>query len=437
MSHPNQHSTDPNALKAVIQNFLQERLQSKLDKLNEDDDEERQTLTNAYQPEIWIADAARRVNQIQQVTHAIKFTHPDAKGTSLNLPGNDAAGELSVGTHTIRNQYIPDVVGNAAALDVNKFLRLEVDGKTILDRAMEGDTSLQAAFSSDSTQAQSWMSAFSEITNSKGGASSHKLAKQVYWPLGNGEYHLLAPLFPTSFVHDIWSTVREDRFSDSAKAARAARRAGEAHPHGYREYIDVVIQQFGGTKPQNISQLNSERYGENYLLSSCPPNWHSESIKPPLRMDSVFDGSFGRRKEVRELTRILRDYLSKVQTVNNVRIRDKRAELVAYTRDELLTYAAEIRSLPSGWSQHPECRLNIEEQCWLDPGRSKFDEFFASIYLRGDWQDGICERFANWLNARIRDSRESLPMGDAEALEWQTVLDKELRMIRMEINTDE
>ena len=438
-------------LQAAIGNFLQERLQPKLDeikrkeeKLEEDEADElrqlghkRQQLLDAYQPETWIADAARRVVQIQQVTHALKFTHPDAKGTCLNTPGNPDAGHLAVGTHTICEQHEPDVVGNAAALDVYKFLRLEVNGKTFLKRAIEGDPSLQSAFSADAKQAQSWMAAFAHITFSEGDLAAHKLSKQVYWPVVDGVYHLLAPLFPTSLVHVIWKTVREDRFSESAKAARDARKAGKSHHEGYREYPDLVVQKFGGTKPQNISQLNSERHGDNYLFPSYPPTWISERVRPPLRVKSVFDGWFGRRKRVRELTRILRDFLLNVRAVNNVRIRNKRAELVGHIRDELLQFAAELHELPGGWSLHEDCRLNPDEQCWLDPWRAEKDEAFASARGQANWQDAVCKRFANWLNARLTIPRTSLPMGEAEAREWRSVLDEELGMIRMEIDIND
>jgi hypothetical protein len=43
---------------------------------------------------------------------------------------------------------------------------------------------------------------------------------KVYWPLGEGRYHLLAPLFAIALVQVVWAGIREDRFSDEAKAAR-------------------------------------------------------------------------------------------------------------------------------------------------------------------------------------------------------------------------
>jgi len=427
-------------VRAEILRFLnEERLQPKLDKLKDGEEEAREKLIADHQPHCWIADAARRVSQIQQVTHALKFTNPDAKGSNLSSPGNPHADTLELGSHTLGESLMPDVVGNAAALDVYKFLRLTVEGQTLLDRAIQQDPVLALALSDDADEAARWMSAFATLPQPNGPPSSHKLAKQVYWPLGDGHYHLLAPLFPTALVHRVWSRIRTDRFSEEAKAAREARREQKAHPHGYREYLNLTVQNFGGTKPQNISQLNSERYGENWLLPSLPPSWHSEPLRPPLKTASVFARHFGRRPEVRRLTEALRDFLVRVADANsNIRIRNKRAELIADIRAELLQMAAELCELPAGWSRHKDCHLDLAERCWLDPGRATLeaiDEDFAINCRRGGWRNEICLRFGNWLNAAI--STDNSRMGEAEAIAWQRVLDDELRMLRLEIDNHE
>lgn len=461
--------TYANQIQAVIHQFLQERLQPKLDKLKkgeekerqkllddydsdsdplqqerlqfefnklkEGEDEKRQKLLDAHRPENWIADAARRVGQIQQATHALKYTHPDAKGTSLISQGNAAVGAAMIGTHTLNGAAVPDVVGNSAALDVYKFLRLEVDGKTLLMLANESNPALAAAFSSDGEEAQAWMDAFAGLTEPKGQPSSHRLAKQLYWPLGNGEYHLLAPLFPTSLVHRVYSGIREDRFSESAKAAREAHRNKLPFAHGYREYPNFAIQKFGGTKPQNISQLNSERHGENYLLASLPPVWNSPMIRPPLKVGSIFDHWLLHSRRITQLTRTLRQFLAKVQPANNIGIRNKRAELVALIRDEVMQQAAHLQDLPAGWSQHEECRLNRDECYWLDPSRGIGDEDFAAEHAASDWKENISHRFANWLNARL--NTDKAPMGDPEHEAWESNLGKELRMMREELGSHE
>lgn len=439
MTEPSNSPAPPGSVasvKAVINAFLQERLQPKLENLKPEEDEQRQALLRDYSPTNWLPDAARRVGQIQQVTHALKFTHPDARGSSLSVAGNPAVGEEIVGTHTVARSLAPDVVGNAAALDVYKFLRLSVGGKTILDLASMADPVLAAAFSDDLDLAKGWMVAFASLTEAKGQPASNKLAKQVYWPLEGRNYHLLAPLFPTSLVHGLWRRIREDRFSEEAKAAREARRNGLAHPHGYCEYPNVAIQNFGGTKPQNISQLNSERYGENYLLPSLPPNWKTAEVRPPLAVSSVFERIFGSRPRVRELVRILKEFLVSVEHAgSNIRIRNKRAELASLIRDEAFQYAAELRQLEPGWSALPDCLLNSAEQCWLDPERAEQDADFANLRQCGDWPDEICRRFGNWLNARL--TTPNTPMGAVEAAHWRDVLEGEMRLMRDEVADDE
>lgn len=429
------------SIQQVITQFLADRLQPKLEKIADDDCEQRAALLAAYAPKTWIADAARRVGQIQQVTHAIKYTHPDARGSSLYSAGNLHAKDTEVGTHTLGAALVADVVGNAAALDVYKFLNLTIGGYSILELATNNHPALTAAFSDEQKEAQAWINAFATLAEPKGKTASHKLARQIYWPLGNGHYHLLSPLFPTSLVHALWKRVREDRFSDDAKAAREARKIGAAHPHGFREYPELAIQSFGGTKPQNISQLNSERYGENYLLPSLPPNWHSPAVRLPLAVDSVFDRIFGNRPRVRDLVRTLRTFLESVIDYNNPAIREKRAELSTYLCDEALLYAAELRDavdtgeLDAGWTLDKRCQLNRAEQLWLDPLRCETDPDFAREYASDEWPDEICRRFGNWLNARL--TTEKLPMSAVEAEHWRRELKEEMRLLRRELTDHE
>lgn len=423
-------------VRQAIGEFIQTRLQAKLDKLKDDQHEERAKLLEAHAPEVWLADAARRVGQIQQVTHAIKYIHPDARGTNLFSAGNLHAGDQYVGTHVLRDVLEPDVVGNAAALDVYKFLRVEVAGRSLLTLALERHPALRDALSVDAAKAEAWMSAFAGLVEAKGKPASHTLAKQIYWPLGDGQYHLLAPLFPSSLVSAVWREVREYRFSDPAKAAREAARNKLPFAHGYHEYPNVVVQKFGGTKPQNISQLNSERYGENHLLPSVPPSWQSAAVRPPLNTESIFVRGFASQRSVRDAMDDLRSYLQRVKNVNNKPVREGRARRVQAVFDALLHYAVSLWGLAPGWTAETECRLSAEEQCWLDPQRSLLDEGFAERYRQSDWQDQVCRRFANWFNARLFDAGKGLSVGENEAFEWSRLLDQELTMLHRELRHD-
>jgi len=430
----NQTIAEPQpSLRQTIELFIRGRLEAKLDKLKPEEGDKRAELERSYEPSAWLADAARRVGQIQLASHIVKPLHPDARGTNLHVRPRPPTAPGLLGTHSVDpSQLADDVVGNAAALDVYKFLCLESDGRSVLAMARAVTPELLAALSQDRDEAKRWCTAFAGVTDGDTQVASHTLAKQLYFPVGDDSYHLLAPLFPTSLVHAAQTRMREDRFGDAAKSAREARSKGESFAHGYREYPNLAIQKFGGTKPQNISQLNSERYGENWLLGSLPPDWESEPAQPPLDCESVFGTRFGRSRRVRDLVRTLREFLERTAH-NNVSIRSYRAKLVEEICDEAHEYAAIVRSLPAGWSADPRCALHEAERHWLDPGRVVLDEDFSRAH-NGDWPSELGHRFASWFNEALRSKK--LSFSDSEHLQWQGDFAVELSTFQDSVEED-
>lgn len=419
-------------LRATILRFLQERRDGKLEKLAADDPQ-RQSLIAQFEFVTWIDDAARRVGQIQAVTHSLKATHPDARGTNFYRPPEGLTKHEAVGSHHLGTDFSGDVVGNAAALDVHKFLKVEYEGRKLLDLMLAGDGDLLSALSDDRAQAATWTQAFTGIVESRGKLASHTQAKQLYWliegrdPLEDASYQLLAPVYASSLAHRVFQTINGDRFSESAKLARQARRDGVFSEQGFREYPHLAIQNLGGTKPQNISQLNSERGGNNYLLASLPPLWKARNATAPLRTDSVFH-RFSRRDDVRLTLRVLRTFLE-TNPPSNIKTRNHRDMLVAELIEALFRLEAELASLAPGWSKSAECRLPDDEQLWLDPGRAEKDEDFATRHASEAWPKDICDRFANWLNGRLSGK---LLMGDPEHTYWRNLLMEELESRRRE-----
>jgi CRISPR-associated protein Csy1 len=398
------------AIRAVIADFLQQRLTTKIEKVA-DDDPKRAELQAQFIPAVWLEDAARRVAQIQAVTHSLKPIHPDAKGSSLFREPRSLAPLAEVGSHNLGASFDADVVGNAAALDVYKLLKLTHQGRSLLDLAIAADADLGAALSADPILAQAWMAAYAGLAAPRDKAASHSQAKQIYWPIDDNPhddalYHLLAPLYPTSLVHRVYLALQDDRFSDAAKAAREARKAGELHQRPVREYPNLAIQSLGGTKPQNISQLNSERRGDNCLLASLPPVWKSVDVKPLFGVDSLFKRYSG-RKEVRMLAAQLRRFLES-DPAGNLKTRQRRDELVDALIDELMQFTAELGTLNAGWSRSAECDLPPAHRAWLDP-----DGCDPAV---DDAADRVVSDFANWLNGQLRDP---LPVGDQEFLHWR------------------
>jgi CRISPR-associated protein Csy1 len=408
--------------------FIQERLPAKLYKLAQDDPK-RQELLAQHQRDVWMEDAARRVTQIQAVTHSLKPIHPDARGTNLYVEPASLPALQELGSHALGPSFSGDVVGNAAALDVYKFLKVEVDGTNLLAALLAQDPGALQALHDDPAQAMDLRDAFIGLTRPRAGApSSHTRAKQLYWLTGSDAcaddgYELLAPLFATSLAHAVHAKVQEARFGDANKAARQARRERKAHDGVFHDYPGLAVQKMGGTKPQNISQLNSERGGVNYLLASLPPVWRSSDVRLPVHASSVFEKLFTARAEVRKTVRELRAFLAS-EPEPNLETRQRREALIDVLLDEMVSFAGELRqTFPAGWTRDAERfqKLVIEEKLWLDPLRTELpgEADFAERWLYMDWPAKVGERFANWLNRQLFGQ---LPVGDAEAREWKKEL---------------
>jgi CRISPR-associated protein Csy1 len=422
----NHHPQRSAELRAVIVEFLNKRLADKLDGIKGDNPEDeplrqqrRTELHQQFQPATWLEDAARRASQIQAVTHSLKPVHPDAKGTSLYCLPAELASLPVVGSHCLGADFAGDVVGNAAALDVYKFLKLEHSSQSLLALCLQNDADFAAALSDDAATAQAWMDAFASLTAPRGQLASHTLAKQLYWPVTDNPhrddgFHVLSPLYASSLAHKVYGQLQDDRFSDEAKAAREAKRADTFSERPVREYRHMAVQQLGGTKPQNISQLNSERRGNNHLLASLPPVWQSVAVKPVLNTDSLFH-RYSRRPLVRQHVKALLDFL-KTDPHPNQATRNQRAGYVDSLLDEFFQFTAELRELEPGWSQHADCDLSMAQAHWLDP-------LGAAPSAPLDRVETISRDFAGWLNAQLH---AALPVGDPEFVAWRKRMTDEI-----------
>jgi CRISPR-associated protein Csy1 len=416
----------------TIATFIDERREAKLKGQSGD---EAASAAAKYDYHTWLEDAARRVSQIQAVTHVLKATHPDAKGSSLFAPPTSLPQHNEIGSHSL-TAFSEDIVGNAAALDVYKFLKLEVDGKRLMDWLQQDDGDLLSALNPDSATASEWATAFKSLVRPVEQLSSHAMAKQVYWcvsgePNNDAGFHLLQPLFSSSLAHEVHQEVNDARFGEQNKEARQAFYKKEAHDSAYREYKDVAIRKLGGTKPQNISQLNSERGGVNYLLSSLPPRWKQNRFSSFLSIDSALI-RFQNFENVRGLIKDLTGFLQ-TNPGPTMETRKTREALERSLGQALAAFGlATRRSMDPGWTRSVDCQLPLCERIWLDLERAdlpvhsdyeKEDQEFREAKEWKDWPDEVASRFANWLNAQLL--KAGLPVSDAEYKHWakQAIID--------------
>lgn len=438
---PHSLSADAVALRTLIDTFISERRDAKLDKVSLDDPKYH-SIVDQYQRDTWIEDAARRVNQLQVVTHLLKGIHPDAKGTNLFvLPSSLPSKPNIVGTHLLKNELFQDVTGNAASLDVYKFLKISNQGQALLSLIQQRHPDALAALSDNETQAIRWAESFAAITTSKTPSTSHVNAKQVYWltgddPKKNDDFVLLAPLFPSSLIHEVHEKLQHDRFSEEAKDARKARREREPSAHEVHVYPELAIRKLGGTKPQNVSQLNSERGGQNVLLASLPPQWQSANVAPILGKTSVYPrlrhySAFA--NPAHQLRRFLqslppgKDDGSLDKSAND-RTRHYVRRLTSEMIEGVIDFTLHMQQLPAGWTaQHKTyedgtvvgCDLPDHQQHWLDPRRAEHDEAFRSARATSRWQEHLQREIAEEINRWLNTGAHPINAGDVEQDEWQ------------------
>lgn len=434
MDEINTHKVREQQFRKVITVFITERRDTKL---KEKDDPE---VAKRYEYEAWLADAVRRVSQIQAVTHVLKATHPDARGSSLHITPTTLPDHVEVGSHQLGADYALDVVGNAAALDVFKLLKQEVDDRSLLDWMHDDDIDLKRALHPDAETATEWMQAFSSLVRNTGEIQSHETAKQVYWLVGddpsdNDNFQLLQPMFSSSLEHVVHADIQDARFGDNNKSARKAKRNKEPSEVPYRDYRNLVARKLGGTKPQNISQLNSERGGVNYLLASLPPTWE-QSHTPQISNHGHFWNAFRWQSTAKHLLRELTVFLKSEPPANMV-TRRRREGMEQALGASLASFADKIHATHEpGWTREEDCQLPPCLKLWLDPGRldlpartndpqaQQEDEAFKADYHLGDWPDDVAGQFANWLNGQLRDAGLKT-VGDAEYNHWakQAIID--------------
>jgi CRISPR-associated protein Csy1 len=419
--------------RSAIAAFIEGRREAKLKGKDEDAD-----AASKYDYSTWLADAARRVGQIQAVTHTLKATHPDARGSSLRVTPGALPEHADIGTHSLGERFEDDVVGNAAALDVYKFLKIEVDGRRLLDWMQAGDADLLAALHADTATAEGWMESFNGLVRSDAKLTSHEAAKQIYWCIGDApsddaQFHLLQPLFSSSLAQAVHEDINDARFGESNKLARQAFRDKTAHDTSYLDYQGLVTRKLGGTKPQNVSQLNSERGGLNYLLASLPPPQWNRQASPGLRTADTALQRFAYFDGVGVLMLALIDFL-KADPPKNEQTRTRRESIEQALGLQLAAYATYVQACEQpGWSRDSTLKLPQCEQLWLDQERTELpvredfaeeDLAFNVAFAQGNWPDEVASRFAKWVNEQLRASGIT-SMGDAEYKHWarQAILD--------------
>jgi len=378
---------DPN-----IQNFLNERkdlwLKKKI-KANTSDEEKvvlEQEAKVLFSLSEWLPNAAKRAKQLSLVSHPSKFTHPSAKTSSIiataesKPDGYLRTGNVEVGL---------DVFGNAAALDVYKFLSIELkDGQSVLQHLEQQTEIISKAFKLPDTPYDQLASGLLAIKQKgKTTVQTSGKVKQVYFPvdLKKGEYHLLSVLTPSAMIYKLKERLITMRFSEETKLAREAKKKNYAHEQGFSDIYNLSAIGFGGTKPQNISVLNSKNGGVANLLPSMPPVLDKKHFSPPKSdfISSISPYFFS--DEFQSLDKQLSN------DTNNYHIRHRIDCLIQKIIYQIIDKSWRVRQLDAGWSLLARSEsLPHYQKIWLD-------QHFKEERENDDkWLDKVKKEMARW-----------------------------------------
>ena len=404
----------------VLREFLKTQeemfLKSKI-KTNMTEEQKAEIVKTAKEKcsfEQWVPDAAKRAGWLFMTTHPPKFSHPDAKTNAVYaVAKNSDDGFLRSGNCA----HEPDVYGNAAAQDVFRFLSLQMeDGKTLLDH-IENETETAKALAERShMDFQDLKNGFLSVKSSGDTLFTSGKVKQVYYPC-NGDYHLLSILTPSGIVFEMRKRIDAMHFSQDAKDARQMRRNGEFCQSGFDDFYGLTVIGYGGSKPQNISRLNSSYRGRAYLLPSLPPKLEKSGQRLPLYdffKNCLWIKSFKPHFDALH-NLFITDY-------NNINIRKSISNIILDIQDQVIYTAWSIRRAPSGWSQAQRfSALPMAQKIWLDDAYKEKRET-----MKDEWQPAVIGQLARWILFAYKNIKEnqSVLLGDNELAHFRKLIEE-------------
>ncbi|MEA1972154.1 MAG: type I-F CRISPR-associated protein Csy1 [Candidatus Cloacimonadota bacterium] len=414
-------------LDKAIQDFLSDRKTSWLKKkikANTTEDDKISFEDEAgelFSLEIWLPNAAKRAGQLSLVSHPNTFSHPRRKAyPSKNIKVSAIIAEsirkedgfLRTGNAEVEL----DVFGNAAAIDVFKFLSLELsDGISILKHLEIESDKIKENFKIESEPFNELKDNFLAIKDNEEKKITSGKVKQVYFPV-SGDYHLLSILTPSGLMYELRNRIQSIRFSEQTKEARKDKKQQVYNETGFDDLFNLTMIGYGGTKPQNISILNNANAGKTYLLPSIPPLLIKQNQRLPKNnffQNSLWPKNF--EEEFIALHKLFKaDY-------NNKNIRDGSDRRIQSVIDKVIEKMWSIRLQAQGWaSADIFSQLPIHQKIWLDDANKEERE------TNDEWLEKVINEFNIWIKYAYKKviGRNAVLLADDELLHIKNIIMK-------------
>ena len=345
----------------------------------------------------WLMDVAKNASKCQFATHIGRYSNPDVT-VNWQAPINNKPQEAYVSTASAFCSTDVFVAANYLATASLLQLKLE-DGDTVYDHFKAGDELLKQDVQAMHIDYEKLRETILAVRSYEVADSSDERLKQVYFPVGGEDYHLLTVLPPSSIMQEVRWRIR----AMEEDARQAHDKKSEKYGSRHMRIYNLVSQKFGGTKPQNISFGNNRQGGRSYMLPSLPPTVEKREIIYP------------RKNFFRETLRI-RDFVGLFHQLharymdrrNNQEIRLSVRKVERQIMDLVLQRVYTLRNLERGWSDKQE--LSREQAIWLD---DKYEDVRCD---ETEWQEKLADDFTGWLMNAYRRilGKEKLTLGTGE-----------------------
>ncbi|WP_298772572.1 type I-F CRISPR-associated protein Csy1 [uncultured Shewanella sp.] len=377
-------------------------------------------LEMLHKPANWLDEWAIKAKDISFATHVAKLTHSSSKGSSI-LESSLSSNKRYLTTNLLHAPEIDTASSNAASLPVADVLKIEHDGLSVLDCLKEEDVSLFESFTDDENQIAKWVQGLKQAYDSDV-KQSYFLAKQVFFPISDQDYHLLLPLTSSSLAQALHNEHKRF-FEDEQVKAREQRKNNKFSATLVVNYPNKAKLNITGSNHSNASSLNGKRGGKITLFSSQPPSWQSKG-KSYRELDSkaLYKAlSFLAKNEVRDLNNYLKllknKALSDSQPIRAAAI-TRKVQAISHAFFDEVMLANTVEQ--TNWTKASQ--LTLPYQLLFEPYRD--DEQATAEKLAGKWQAVISKDFARWLNKQL--DKKQLKLGTIHEELWAKLFSHEL-----------
>lgn len=349
-------------------------------------------------PEAWLADVAKNAAKCTLATHVGRFTNPDVKVIWQVEP--DASS--TEGYVTTANVHCPtDIATSANYLATAKLLSLTLeDGKTVYEKLLADKESLRQELAPLAIDYDQVAQDLLKVKTFPQPEATDERLRQVYFPIGKEQYHLLTVLSPSSLMLELSRRIRQ--METKRKTARDSK--NPFYGETYYQLYGLTAIAFGGTKPQNISCLNNEMGGRTYLLASVPPQIQKREL---VRPKSDFFTILRMRNFYSLFQHMHKMFLDER---NNQYIRKQTRNAADMIIDRVMFYAFALRELEKGWTDTEDNYLPKAQKIWLD------DQYLSERLTDDEWQNEIADTFTRWIMQTYERimRREKVMLGEGE-----------------------